>query len=180
MLKPPKHKHVEPPSLAEALNFSDEELENNRDGLLRPGQHDKLMSVANELRGFEVLIYLIAAIVSIAVIIDGVLRQDTVSSRLVMLGVVGAIAFAVVFFLHRHTARYQYDADQATVAAVQGSVILDFHDYSNHTDFVVCVSGETFSVDKATFLAFKSGDPYALYYVLRTRRLLSAEPLRNV
>lgn len=178
MWKFEKQKHTEPPSLAEALQFSDDELALNRDGQLSERQRDELFSVAHEIRSSELLIYLVAAFVAAVIILDGVRRGDTVSSRIAILGVLGAIVYLISAMIHRYMARYQLDADD-TVAAIQGHVSLDIRQSSNNAIYMMNISGVEFNLSKEAFFAFKNGDPYALYYVPRTRRLLSAEWLRD-
>ena len=177
-MKPAKHKHAQPPSLEEALNFDEEALELNRDGQLSNHQRDELMAVANSLKGIEVLVYLGAVIVGLVVIVDGILKSDTITSRIVMLGVVGALAYGLDYILRRHITRYQQDT-MTGIEAIQGHVVLDFQSQSNSAKFLVTLSGETFSVSKNVFLAFKTGDPYVVYFAPRTRRILSAELLRQ-
>lgn len=174
-----KAKHAEPPSLADALQFSDDELALNRDGQLSDRQRDDLLSVAHQIRSFELLVYLAAAIVAVLVILDGIRRGDTLSSRVVMLGVLGVIVYGLEMVIQRYTSRYRLDAQAERIATRQGQVLLDIRQSSNSANYMVSVSGEKFNVARDAFFAFKNGDPYVLYYAPRSRRLLSAEPLRE-
>jgi len=175
-----KKKKVEPLSLAEALHFSEDELDLNREGQLSDRQRDELLSIAHQIKSLELLVYLISPIVILFVILDGIRLGDTLSSRAVMLGVVGLTAYGIVAVVNRYMAHYQFDAEDDIVSAVQGHILLDIRRQSrNSAVYVVRVSGEAFNVGKEVFFAFKNGDPYALYYVSRTRRLLSAEALRQ-
>jgi hypothetical protein len=173
-----KPKHTEPPSLAEALDFTDEELALNRDGQLSERQLDELFSEAHQYRSLEMLVYVIAALIGIVIILDGIRRGDTVSSRIAILGVFGALAYGLIFIIHRHRVHHQHDADGA-VEAVQGQVSLNISGTSSSTTYTVRTADGKFNVGREVFFAFKNGDPYALYYAPRTRRVLSAEWLRE-
>jgi hypothetical protein len=174
-----KHKYQPAPALADVLRFTDAELDLNRVGQLSPGQADQLLTHAHEWRSLILLVLIAAGVMNVGVILDGLRIGDTLSSRIAILGVIGAVTYGIYLLVARHTRGYYLDA-AGPVASIQGRVRLDVHDTRNKgTIFHIAVADETFPANKDVFLAFKNDEPYALYFTPHTRHLLSAELLAD-
>ncbi len=72
------------------------------------------------------------------------------------------------------------DVQEDQVLSAEGRIDLSMHaQTTNNLDCKIKVGEVTFPVKQDTFLAFKNGDPYAIYYTRRSKKLLSAEWLRG-
>ncbi len=74
------------------------------------------------------------------------------------------------------------DAKDDHVLSAEGRIDLSMHGKAGAGSSVECtlkVGSVKFRVKEDAFLAFKNGDPYAIYYTRRSKKLLSAEWLRG-
>lgn len=62
---------------------------------------------------------------------------------------------------------------------VEGRVELDVDTRNNKTKYTAKIGGMKFKISKMTFLAFKNGDPYRVYYAPHQKRIASVEWLRD-
>ncbi len=76
-------------------------------------------------------------------------------------------------------ADYQSDLDERIVYATEGRIRLVLDEERNNARYLVSVGSLTFVVGKQTFLAFKNGDPYRIYYAPNSKRIVAAEWLRG-
>ena len=67
------------------------------------------------------------------------------------------------------------DAARGEVAVLEGRINLNI----NGRNFSVVIDDRKFALKQKVFLAFKNGDPYRVYYTPHTKKLLSAEWLRD-
>ena len=98
----------------------------------------------------------------------------------IWLGARDAVFFLVVFAAGifacgQHVYNYHTDATKGIVAALEGRINLDIFGRR----FSIEIDGMRFNLKRDTFLAFKNGDPYRIYYSPKSKMLLSAEWLRD-
>jgi hypothetical protein len=160
--------------LADAIGFTEADLNSNRDGALSMAQRWKLHD-----EGGKALRLALAALVGgllFAVLLMVFSRSPGMATMntFIVLGAAG-------LFLYGGWRWLGYSADTKTVPAeLEGRVKLDANDGGRSgVTFTIQVEGVTFPVKKNVFLAFKNGDPYRIYYAPRSKKLLSAEWLRE-
>ncbi len=92
------------------------------------------------------------------------------------LAVFGGLAALLISMTRNRLRRVRTDLDAGEVCAASGPVKLDIQ-ASGETD-VKCtlkVSDLTFDISKQVMLALRDGEPYRVYYLPNTKRILSAE-----
>ncbi len=157
--------------LMRALNFTEDDLALNAAGQLSAAQLNRLKTQRTSTAILAV---------ALSVIVGGLLLFANVYARslapLVMM-VLFVILFTVVTGI---IPAVQMTRDlQAGVQVAEGRVELDTIARRRRTAYVVKLDGQKFKVRKMTFLAFKNGDPYRIYYAPHSRTILSAEWLRD-
>lgn len=157
--------------LMRALNFTEDDLALNASGQLSAAQ-------MNRLKTQRTTTAILA--VALSTIIGGLLLFANLYARslapLVMM-VLFIILFTVVTGI---MPAVQMTRDlQADVKVAEGRVELDTIARRRRTAYVVKLDGQKFKVQKMTFLAFKNGDPYRIYYAPHSRTILAAEWLRD-
>jgi hypothetical protein len=156
-----------------AIGFTSVELEANRDGVLSDYQRHKF----GVDRRDNMFIAFFAVILAVAIFGVAYGRFSAMDGLLIWIPIVlcGSTAlFAAVKAdeLHR-------DLKQNAVEAAQGRVSLDITQYRSKTTYTVQLQDRTWDVKKNVFLAFKNGEPYAIYYAPFSKKILSAEWLRK-
>ena len=96
-------------------------------------------------------------------------------------GLVAIILACVVLYAFCWFKRADYldDLDECIVYAAEGRIHLILDEGRNNARYLVGVGSLTFVVGKPTFLAFKNGDPYRIYYAPNSKRIVAAEWLRG-
>jgi hypothetical protein len=64
------------------------------------------------------------------------------------------------------------------VRSCEGHIELDILNRGKVTHYQVQADDATFRVSKPVFLVFKNNEPYTIYYLPRSKRILSAECMR--
>ncbi|HEX2908355.1 MAG TPA: hypothetical protein VHO69_15895 [Phototrophicaceae bacterium] len=165
--------------LMDVIRFNDEDLEANRDGYMTQRQRSRLNDERFSFKLMGVLALVACPIFSIAAIIDGIQRHDTVASRVGIIGLICLVTAGITLYTWLRWRRFDRDLSKGEVAATQGLVRLGMSDRSRSTTYMVTVDYVTLNISKRTFFTFKNGDPYCLYYTPYSRTLLSAEWLRE-
>lgn len=171
MAQQPDH-HEETPTLAEALNFTDDDLAANRAGNLAEPQRARLRTRSIVSVGGNALLTLGLAAIGLWVVTLG---------YLLVAGALFALA-AGLFWLGR-TGNAQLDAERnaGAVASVRGEAHLSADEYPNPngtvTEFVLSIGDEAFVLPRHIFAAFEDGTHYAVYYLPKARLVLSAEEI---
>ncbi|GEM_PF-3037745 len=153
--------------LMETFGFSEESLEANSRGELTSEQAKTLSNQAAQARaGF---------VVSAAAFIGAIIGSA--------LGLQGGIALAVLIgsaviglFLLSMWWAYSDDARKHHVESVEGAVRLSLSDSGQGaSNYKIRIGKQEFGVSKKKFLAIKNGDPYRIYYLPRSKKLLGIE-----
>ncbi len=173
--KPKKYHEL----LAAALDFTEDDLDANRLGVISVRQHDRLAAQARRsvvrfgwvTGGVAILMlcFMVQA-ATIAYPIDFFVVLLWLSSLLLLLG---------LFMVHRRRRPLVADIRQARAASAEGRVTLNIEGGSGSTSYTLEIGGERFTITQQVLLALKNGDPYILYYLPNTHQVLSAEWLRG-
>jgi hypothetical protein len=191
--------------LMQAVNFTQEDLEANRQGRLSPPQiqaeqarHDLLATNAQKAatRGPWVMIYGVVLVVILGVLFFVTGLYQTVQTSLGSLTwpVLGGVALVVLLVLlimpisyQRQVRRYQAQAAvpfalpvvQTVAGALNTKIQRGNAEYNTPDIYYIIVEGVRISTGKKTMQAFKKGQAYRLYYVGEGKalRLISAESL---
>ena len=158
------------PTLAETLNFNEEDLQANRNGRLSDAQQRRLMSQSG------------CGIVGAAVV---VLALAGVGFWILALGSwqIASIFFvlaAVIAVLNR-TGRGQFRAEvqAGRVAIAAGEITLIADEIANPNggvvEYVLEVNDEGFVIPRDAFVAFEDNTVYRIYYLPQSRIVLAAE-----
>jgi hypothetical protein len=159
-------------TLQVALGFDDEDIEANRDGRLSNRQRARLAD--HEFRWIGIAI--LASLVIVWSILNASGRIDVAIGQG---GIPWLIAAAITGYAWYKGKQYYDYLHAQEIGAVQGRVQLNMQSSKNSTALTVGIQDLQFSVKQQAFLAFKNGDPYAIYYAPRSKTILSAEWLRE-
>ena len=157
--------------LMAALKFDEDDLAVNRAGNVSEGQYRRLRNQR------DALLWPFAGLLVIGGVggVIGFARVDPDSGLVIwIIFVIVAVGFVgtVLFLTWINLAK---DLGGGYVAAIEGRVQLDVKGKGNIIRYTVGIDYQFFPVDKATFLAFKNGDPYRIYFAPNTKTILSAE-----
>ncbi len=174
--------------LMDSIGFDEDDLEANRAGKLGPNQAARLKRLQQSARISGVVasgIGLFFVLGGLALTVSGFLG----SIGLVIVGLM-FLALGAQLFLRNgmwtlRAAKAQLlDSQMNAVERIEGRVSLDVQAKggfmgSSSSEYTVRLEGRDWSVTREVFLAFKNGDPYALYYGPRSGVVLAAEWLRE-
>lgn len=164
-----KYEHA----LADAFNFTEEDLIVNQRGEVTPHQIEILIQKRNQNRWGTLFLGIIFTLVTLGLFL--------------VLLIIPPIRR---WFLKEWRALEQ-DIQTLEVEGIEGIVNLDIHRSTHKTtqgnatktetriSYNVQIGPETFSVSEQAFLAFKNGDPYAFYLARHSRTILSIDWLRD-
>jgi hypothetical protein len=158
-----KHSEKYEDILMAAVGFTDKDLAANQRSEFSETQIERLTEIYNEN-----LVWLSVATV---LIIVGLGLARWFHIVVLPLAVLGGLVFFGCFPPWRVASQ---DLRNSRVEAVEGYATLDVRE----TQFVVKIEEMEFQVNKETFLAFKNGEPYRVFYAPNSKRILSAEWLR--
>jgi hypothetical protein len=167
----PKNEHdASQEALMIAIGFNEEDLEANQDNILSPNQKFYLARQRLPMSCVQVSITVI-----LCLLVSVFLISDLTSGKMG----IGFILTALLLLAVAPTLWRWYttmnDIKMNQVIAIQGRAILDL---DNRNQYFLQIGDLVFKVNKDVFLAFKNGDPYALYYAPHSRTILSVEWLR--
>jgi hypothetical protein len=158
--------------LQSALGFSTDDLAANQEGHLSAMQRGKLQATERLCMGIGMFGLLIIAWSVLNA--DGRIDVAIGQGNFAWLAIAGVTAFAWYKWK-----QYFDDIRAPEIASLQGRVNLEMAGNKN-TSLTLRLQDTKFTVNKNVFLAFKNGDPYAVYFAPHSKRLLSAEWLREV
>lgn len=155
----PKHKYEG--LLMEAIGFTEDDLEANREGFLSSEQ----ITLLRRNRYFWLVV---ACITGVAAFGLAIYSQS----------ILGCISFAATPPLFAILKILMLDEvlKGRKVESAEGYIQLDMQ--GQGTGNILIVDDITFKVSKKVFLAFKNGDPYLIHYLPKMMKILSAEWLR--
>jgi hypothetical protein len=166
--------------LMQAIGFTEEDLEANREGYMSKRQRSRLYAKRSSWGIRTILAVGITLFLCVSAIIDGNRIGDTVSSRLAIIGLICIVGGSAVVYTRLKGANFTADLWKGEIHIIEGRVVLDVSNQGNRGDFyTVRIDDTTFAINKPIFLAFKNDDPYRIYYAPRSKTILSAEWLRD-
>lgn len=190
----PKRKLKYQHALADVLGFTEDDLLANEQGHITDAQTGRLRGRWLEL--IPLVVFIVVALAIITPITSFVFRPMPFGGSsfsgwffmiagLIFLFAVGSSVWKA-FNVFR-------DLQERRVESVEGTVSLDienrrgsyqaggvsFRTNSSRMEYALYIGGERFKVNKRTFLAFKNGDPYVVYYAPHSKTILSADWLRD-
>lgn len=178
MGKPKKYEE----RLMEALAFDEDDLAANQAGELSSRQVARLNreQLSTGLGGALVLVF---GIVIVSLVMGTVNFALMTLPALVILIAISAFFLGLSAVIWSRSRKLYADLVDRWVAEIEGRVDLSVRAGQNAASYYLRVGdGEDsvrFTVKQRAFLAFKNGDPYRIYYARRSKRLLSAEWLRE-
>ena len=157
--------------LMRALNFTEDDLTLNAAGQLSAAQMNRLKTQRTTTASLAV---------ALSVIVGGLLLFANGYARSLAPLVMMVLIFVLFTVVTGIIPAVQMTRDlQAGVQVAEGRVELDTIPRRKRTVYLVKLDGQKFKVQKQTFLAFKNGDPYRIYYAPHSRTILAAEWLRD-
>jgi hypothetical protein len=164
-------------TLMDALHFTEDDLEANRQGVLGQAQRDHLRRDRSRLLALTVV-----ALVSFTM--SGLLCASPFfyganTSLLQVASFFFVIAIMILGISRTRLGPWRNDLLTGKLAALEGRIRLDVGYGNLYSYFRIAVEGQTFGVRKDVFLAFKNGDLYRVYYGPNSKWLVSAEWLRD-
>jgi hypothetical protein len=160
--------------LQTALDFSPDDLVDNRSGKLSVRQRERLrrLRFRSMLIGAALLIFF--AFVATSFLFVGQQNAAPISS---LIGVGVTVANTVMLaIMARYWLRLNADLQAGRVRAVTGSAERVIRVTGRTANYVIRIGGEQFPVNKETIKAFQHEASYTLYSTPYTRLLLSGEP----
>jgi hypothetical protein len=160
--------------LQRALGFTLEALQINAAGRITASQRGRLLNTAGCWFGLSI-VAAFGWVVNLESIQHPQTNADLGSAILVLL--VLALLFA---WGMSKGIPLSVDVIQGTVRSYEGYIELAISDRGKVTHYQVQAGDTVFRVSKSVFLAFKNDEPYTIYYLPRSKRILSAEWMRNL
>jgi len=159
-------------SLQEALGFTLDDLQANREGRMTHQQRLPLESRRNTWTGWRVLIF------TLCIVLGAVFVANQMTAFAIGTGVFSLLFYA---FSRWQMSPYVSDLREGSVKAAEGRVKLDIHHHDkvgNREDFIVSMMNKRFYVKRHVFDAFENANAYRVYFAPKSQILLSAEWLR--
>lgn len=150
-------------ALSQANGFSLAELEQNRQGLVSGGQRGRLM------RRLALLCVLTAGLVVGAVWQRALLVESTPWGYIVL----GLMLLGLIVMMVN---RWR-DLQDGRVLMLEGFVRGEEHSSDDSSTYYYVLGDEKFTVSGAAYRALVAGQRYRLYYLPRSKKLVSIEPL---
>lgn len=172
----PRNEHdTSQEALMWALMFNEEDLEANQNGLLSKVQRKRMQLMRVLWKGFTGLSIALLSLVLFTT--QTPIRIDNNLWRSIILGVLFAFFAA---FSWRKFRLLAVDME-AGVGCVEGDLRKSSlqNPTFKSTDYFLTINGVRFSVHPDIYDTFKDGDPYAIYYIPRSKTIYSAEWLRE-
>ncbi len=169
-----KLKHKPEHMLMDAIGFTEEDLEANRQGIITDAQKVHFRREYQKSAFAFLPALVILAFFTIGLLSSGLLFIQPGSIVLPFL-------FFIVYLAYLSWRRQQaVDAiRRGNLESVEGRIQLNTTASNSRQLFTISVQNQKFNIKKNVFLAFKNGDPYVIYYVPRSKSILSAEWLRE-
>ncbi|MBZ0285406.1 MAG: hypothetical protein K8L97_32025 [Anaerolineae bacterium] len=155
--------------LMDAIEFDEEDLESNQQGVLSQKQQQVFRAERNSWGLGVLLVLILSPMFFIFLLNSGGRNPHT-------LIVVIPIALIVLIHFWLKWTSWGKDYRRNLVHSAEGRVQLDVLSRENYR---IDIQKMRFEVTKRVFLAFKNNDPYIIYYAPSTKRILSAEWLRE-
>ncbi len=162
------------PTLAEALNFSDDDLAANRQGRLSEAQKKRL------LRGWRRTLWIVITLVILFGLIATImifLGQRNSSPILTVIGVIVTIINATIVGLAAQSyLRTSSDVGAGKIATIDGVVTHTIRVSGRAATYVLKLDAQEIVVPKPVFFAIEDRKSYRFYRAPASKTLLAAEP----
>lgn len=107
-----------------------------------------------------------------------IVGQQSLSLSFVLKLIGVAIPLLGMWYVLDRMNRINHDLESNAVGSVQGQITLEIKKNGDRPyEYAVIVRDERFVIPRKVYRAFDETQHYRLYYTVRTRRLLAAEPL---
>ncbi|MEO8609571.1 MAG: hypothetical protein ABI690_16890 [Chloroflexota bacterium] len=167
--------------LMNALRFTEEDLQANRDGYLMKQQRSKLNGIRTSWLLCFILTLIVVPFLVAWTVIDGVRIHDTAVSRLGIIGLIWIIASGTCVYCWFKKRRLDHDLHKGNVQVVKGTAQVKYGTMRQKgtSPYDLIIDGLTWNMGYFASSAFTNGDPYAIYYAPHSKQILSAEWLRE-
>jgi hypothetical protein len=156
------------------LNFTLDDLENNRSGKLSAAQQQHLKSLQTRLLMIGSGVFFALAFLATLFLFGG---QSASSGILTLIGFLLTGLNAIVMGMFgRQWMRLNADLRGDSIDMIGGKLERILRPTGRINNYVLRVSQTDFAVNKDTFKAFQHEAPYRMYRTRHSRILLSAEP----
>ncbi len=181
-----KRKPQSPPPLSTVLKFNDDDLAANRDGYMTVRQRSRLQQETRRFVqkhvavGLSILLFF-GCLLVILFQSASISQINLMTICTLILGITLTLAQPGFLFYKALGRRRAVRADlyKGSVAVTEGLVALTIYQRGRYSGLEISVGGEAFKVDSDVFVAFKNGEPYAIYYAPHSRTLLAAERIES-
>ncbi len=160
-----------------ALRFTEEDLQANREGYLSKPQRAKLNRDRMSWKIFLAMAYIGAPFGTIWAIVDGVHRNDTLTRRLGLIGMGWMVVFGAIIYLWIQKWNLDRDLHKGDVAVAQGRLQLGKRILRprGSAPYFLNLDGLFWYVDSYIAFGLANNEPYAIYFALHSKTILSAE-----
>jgi len=155
-------------ALANANNFSHEDLAQNQNGLLGRYQENHLIRIF-ALYG----LILLGSVVLFVSMISQILRALSTTTSILLL-IIGTVLFLRFAW---SAVQIVMDLWRGRVISVEGPVVRQSHRTRYHRSYYYVTGSHKFEVSEAAYSALIEGSYYRIWYVPRSKRLVSIEPI---
>lgn len=153
--------------LVSNLNFTPEDLEANRDGVMTERQRIALEARAAPKSHAFTGAFILWGLITLGAVDSSISTTDKMLVSIVSLLLVATVAGAYSEWANK----FFNDAEDGVVRELTGRVILDTN--ANRTRFTLTIGYMTFKLDRQAYLRFRHLDTYTIYYAPGSHIILS-------
>ncbi len=173
-----KRKFKREEALMQAIGFTEEDLEANREGQLSQRQRDEIKRLRMTWYGIKIICVVISPIVLILLILPLFDSRTNKSGLFIFIAMAVTVLGYSAYYAMERWNQYRKDLAENRTAVIEGRVKIKVFHYKE-PKYKISIEDVRFEVSKEIFLTFKNGDPYIIYYAPYSNKLLSAEWLRE-
>jgi hypothetical protein len=165
-------------TLMDAIGFTEEDLEANRNEYITKKQRMRLDRERNAWKSLRVLAMLACPIGIIIAIWDGIRIHDTVASRIGISGFIIVMTTGIATYTWLKMRGFSADLYKGEVSVISGQVKLRSEFHRNGWHYSVKIQNVKFpNIPQSVFQAFEEGSYYNIYYAPHSKMIFSAERL---
>lgn len=162
----------------QVLGFDERDLAMNRRGRISANQVARLTKARQSYAPSGNLIFALGAV--LVLVLALVIGAARLSNQVIDTLTLTFLVFVVLAFsAWQRFDRIAADIRTEEAAEVEGRIELSMHTTWHADSYFVRVGSMRFKVTQQEFLVFKNGDPYRIFYAANSKRILSAEWLRE-
>lgn len=167
-----------PGALMAAMNFTEADLQANRQGHLSQSQSDRLKRMRRRHVLMAAVLFLGLALAATALIFLGQQNRNVILSAAG--GLLTVINAVLMGGMGRSYMRIDSDLRGGGVETLAGEVERTLRRGRQHDHYLLRIDGASLAVTQDIFLAFQHKAPYRIYRTRLSGALLSAEPISAV